>query len=117
MWLSKQQKQPARRNEGQTGVVTLSGNGLTVRLDSEVSEPEIYGPAGYGWRPKAGDRVLVIKGEGEHPCVVGTGKGTVPPEVTLTADMIRLQGQVTVNGIALEDYIRALAKEVLGGTM
>lgn len=117
MWLSKQQKQPARRNEGQTGVVTLSGDSLTVRLDSEVSAPEVYGPAGYGWRPRAGDRVLVIKGEGERPCVVGVRKGTVPPEVTLTADTISLQGGVVINGTALEDYIRALAKEVLGGTM
>ena len=117
MWLSKQQKQPARSGEGWTGVVTVSGGSLTVRLDSEVNAPELYGPAGYVWKPKAGDRVLVIKGEGERPCVVGVRKGTVPPEVTLAADTISLQGGVVINGTPLEDYIRALAKEVLGGTM
>ena len=31
MWLSKQQKQHARRNEGQTGMVTLSGDSLTAK--------------------------------------------------------------------------------------
>ena len=113
MWLSKQQKQPARSGEGWTGVVTVSGDSLTVRLDSEVNAPELYGPAGYVWKPKAGDRVLVIKGEGERPCVVGVKKGAVPDEVTLEAKKINLQGEVLVNGTALEEYVRALSREVL----
>ena len=115
MWLSKQQKQPARPGEGCTGVVTVGGEYPTVRLDSEVRAPELYGPAGYRWSPGAGDRVLVIKGEGERPCVVGVKKGTVPRSVTLEAGSISLQGDISVNGMALEDYVRALAVEVIGG--
>ncbi len=113
MWLSKQQKQPARSGGGQTGPVIVAGDSLTVRLDSEVSAPELYGPAGYRWSPKAGDRVLVIKGEGERPCVVGVKKGGSPDSVTLEAGSIHLQGRVTVNGVALEDYVKTLVREVL----
>lgn len=113
MWLSKQHKQPARSGQGLTGPVVVAGDSLTVRVDSEVSAPELYGPAGYRWTPGAGDRVLVIKGEGERPCVVGVKQGGSPDSVTLEAKNLRLQGQVTVNGTALEDYVRALVREVL----
>ena len=117
MWLSKQQKQPARRSEGQTGVVTLSGDSLTVRLDSEVSAPEVYGPAGYGWRPKAGDRVLVIKGEQERPCIVGVKQGSVPVSVSIEAEKVQVLGNVLVNGVPLEDYIARIAVQVMGGSV
>lgn len=116
MWLSKQQKQPARQGEGKTGVVTASGASLTVRMDREVSAPELYGPAGYCWSPKAGDRVLVIKGEGERPCIVGVKSGAKPEQITLEADVIRLKGEIEINGTALEEYVRAIARDVLGGT-
>lgn len=112
MWLSKQQKRPAEPVREQTGVVTVSGSNLSVRLDSEVSAPDLYGPAGYRWMPAAGDRVLVLKGEGERPCVIGVKKGGTPAAVALEAEQIGLNGQVMVNGTALEDYVRALAREV-----
>ena len=113
MWLSEQQKRPARSGEGQTGIVTMAGDSLTVRLDSEVSVPEIYGPAGYVWTPGAGDRVLVLKGEGEKPCVIGVRQGGSPGSVTIKAERVELQGALAVNGVSLETYIRDLAKQVL----
>lgn len=116
MWLSEQQKRPARTGEGQTGVVTMAGENLTVRLDSEVRCPELYGPAGYHWTPRAGDRVLVIKGEGETPCVVGVKQGGEPETVTLRAGSLDLQGSVLINGVPLEAYIMALAAQVMGGS-
>lgn len=116
MWLSKQQKQPARSGEGRTGTVILGGDSLTVRLDREVSAPELYGPAGYRWRPAAGDRVLVIKGEGERPCVVGVREGTTPSRVAVEAKEVALLGGVTINGTPLEDYVKALAAQVLEGS-
>lgn len=112
MWLSKQQKQNPPRLMGRIGMVTVSGDGLSVRVDSEVNAPEVYGPAGYRWAPSAGDRVLVIKGEGEKPCVVGVCRGGIPAAVTLEAGQVALNGQVSVNGIPLEELVKALAREV-----
>ena len=113
MWLSEQQKRPARSGEGQTGIVTMAGENLTVRLDSEMSVPEIYGPAGYHWTPSAGDRVLVIKGEGEKPCVIGVRQSGSPDRIAVKAETVELQGAVLINGVALETYVRELAKQVL----
>lgn len=110
MWLSEQQKRPVSRGEGQTGVVTMAGEDLAVRLDSEVRAPEIYGPAGYHWRPGVGDRVLVIKGEGQRPCVAGVKDGGTPAAVTIRAGTVELQGSIVVNGVALEEYIRQLVE-------
>lgn len=109
MWLSGQQKRPAPRGGGQTGLVTMAGRELAVRLDSEVRRPELYGPAGYRWTPQAGDRVLVVKGEGEAPCVVGVRQGGTPERVTIAAGVVELQGSVTVNGVPLEQYVALLA--------
>lgn len=113
MWLSGQQKRPARNGEGQTGIVTMAGENLTVRLDSEVSVPEIYGPAGYRWTPGAGDRVLVLKGEGEKPCVIGVRQSETPASIAIQAGTVMLQGKIYVNGVSLETYIRDLAGQVL----
>lgn len=117
MWLSEQRQRPIRTGEGQTGVVTMAGDSLAVRLDHEVRSPELYGPAGYHWEPKAGDRVLVIKGEQERPCIVGVKQGSVPPCVTLEAQTIRVQGNVLVNGVPLEEYIARIAVQAMGGTV
>lgn len=116
MWLSGQQKRPAREGGGQTGVVTMAGEDLAVRLDSEVRAPEVYGPAGYRWTPRAGDRVLVIKGEGEPPCVVGVRQGGAADRVTIAAGRVELQGSVFINGVPLEQYIALLAGQTAEGS-
>lgn len=116
LWLSEQQKRPNPRGGGQTGIVTMAGDHLTVRLDSEVSIPEIYGPAGYCWTPGTGDRVLVMKGEGEKPCVIGVRQGGIPGSVVIRAGTVDLQGALFVNGVALETYIRDLAKQAAEGS-
>lgn len=113
MWLSGQQKRPASTGEGQTGIVTVGGANAAVRLDSEVRGPDLYAPAGYHWLPNVGDRVLVIKGEGERPCIVGVKQGGEPAEVTIRAGVVALQGEIFVNGISLEEYIRGLARQVV----
>lgn len=129
MWLSGQQKRPADQSEGQTGIVTMSGGETAVLLDSERRGLHVYAPAGYHWIPQVGQRVLVIQGRGEVPCVVGAKQGEgVPDRVRvqakgLTLDgetvsagrrdgRIYLNGQVYVNGERLEDMIVRIA----GGT-
>lgn len=116
MWLSGQQKRPAQDSGGQTGVVTMSGGELAVQLDSERRELDIYGPAGYRWTPKTGQRVLVIQGKGEAPCVVGVRQGEdVPCTVSIAADRLELSGRVKVNGVELGDYIAQKVMELTGG--
>lgn len=116
MWLSEQQKRPNRAGESRTGLVTMSGSSLAVRLEREMRNPELYGPAGYHWTPGAGDRVLVLKGEGERPCVIGAARNVEPAQVTIRAGTVEVQGRLIVNGVALEEYIKQLAAQVLEGT-
>ncbi len=111
MWLSGQQKRPPSLGEGQTGTVTMAGSRLAVQLDSEVRDPDLCTPGGYRWTPSVGDRVLVIKGEGEPPCIVGTCGGSIPNRVQLQAEHLDLVGEITVNGIPLEEYIRQVTGE------
>ncbi len=116
MWLSEQQKNPARSEPWQTGIVTMAGDSLAVRLEKELRDLDLYGPAGYRWSPKAGDRVLVFKGEGERPCIVGVKQGAAPESVAIQSGTIQLQGAVFINGTPLEEYIAMLAKQAVGVT-
>ena len=137
MWLSGQQKRPADESEGQTGIVTMSGSETAVLLDRERRGLHLYGPGGYAWTPEVGQRVLVIQGRGEIPCVVGALQGSIPDRVSIRAEelalsgetvgvfakegaavsgeRIDLNGQVYVNGETLEDLIRRIAASILGG--
>lgn len=109
MWLSGQQKRPADWGEGQTGRVTIGGDRPAVQLDSERRELAMYAPAGYRWTPQVGQKVLVIKNQGEDPCVIGADMMEKKPEkVAIAAENIDLQGQVLINGIPLETYIAML---------
>lgn len=117
MWLNEQKQRPVRSGEGQTGVVTMAGEALAVRLAQEVRGPELYGPAGYRWAPRAGDRVLVIRGEQERPCIVGVKQERVPALVTIEAETVQVQGAVKINGVALEEYIAQIVQQqTTGGT-
>ena len=138
MWLSGQQKRPADSGEGQTGIVTMSCGEMAVMMDCERRGVQVYAPAGYRWTPKVGQRVLVIQGQGEIPCVVGARQdGDVPDQVAVTArqttvqgdivrvaagedvvvegENVRLMGQVYVGDETLEEMIRRIVLEILGG--
>lgn len=138
MWLSGQQKRPADFGEGQTGIVTMSGGETAVLLDSERRGLQVYSPAGYCWTPKVGQRVLVIQGRGEIPCVVGARQdGDVPDKVDIQAKRlaldgdrvsvsgregaalqgkrVELNGEVYVNGERLEELIARIVMALLGG--
>lgn len=131
MWLSGQQKRPADFGEGQTGIVTMSGGETAVLLDRERRGLEVYAPGGYHWTPQAGQRALVIQGQGETPCVVGVRQGGGTPDsvgisgrsvslraggtATVAGQTVALQGGITVNGTPLEDYIARIVAGLLGG--
>lgn len=138
MWLSGQQKRPAEQGEGQVGVITMSGGETAALLDCERRGLQVYAPAGYRWTPKVGQRVLVIQGRGEIPCVVGARQdGDVPDAVTVEArslglrgssikvsaqgdaviegENVRLNGQVYVEEETLEELIVRIVMMILAG--
>ena len=132
MWLSGQQKRPADCGEGQTGIVTVGGSETAVQLDSERRGLEVYAPAGYRWTPEADQRVLVIQGQGEIPCIVGVRQDSARPgsvgisakavsvsgqditvraegSAAIAAQSVDLQGKVLINGVPLETVIVQIA--------
>ena len=138
MWLSGQHKKPADHSEGQTGIVTVGGGETAVMLDSERRGLEVYAPAGYRWTPEVDQRVLVIQGQGEIPCIVGVRQNSARPKsvgisadivnvsgqdisvqatesVTVAGQLVNLRGQVLINGVPLEDMIARIAARLLGG--
>ena len=138
MWLSGQQKRPVDNGEGVTGIVTMSGGETAVLLDSERRGLQIYGPGGYTWTPKVGQRVLVIQGQGEIPCVAGARQGQEAPDrvsvegrkmavrgdtvdisarssATIEGEDVRLNGQVYVKDETLEELIARIVRMILAG--
>lgn len=131
MWLAEQQKREAVQQAGTVGEVTLSGEAPAVELDSERRGLSVYAPGGYRWRPAVGQKVLVLKADGE-PCVVGApaAGGLEPGEVALESGggaslLLSNQGTVTlggnaavtgtfhVGGVELNELIRTIAAQVV----
>lgn len=128
MWTSERSRRlPVREAEAELGLVTLSGDPAGVVLGGERRQVPVYSPGGYFWRPREGERVLVLKtgGEGESPCVVGKvpeqtdlrpgevcvkGGGST---VLLGERCLDLSGEVTINGVPLEEYILSVASALL----
>ena len=124
------------------GMVTLGGDPAAVYLGGERRWVSLYAPGGYQWRPKAGDKVLVVKA-GDHreiPCLVGkrpdelseedelppgsvrihSGTGVVLLDeegLTLQGDEVALEGDITVNGQSLQSYIQNIVYQVLASIM
>ena len=138
MWLSGQQKRPADCGEGQTGIVTVGGSETAVQLDSERRGLEVYAPAGYRWTPEVDQRVLVIRGQGEIPCIVGVRQDSARPDsveicaktmnvsgqdvsvqaeenAVVAGQSVDLQGEIFINGEPLEIVIARILAKLLGG--
>ncbi len=119
MWIGKQIAESARPREDSTavdlGVTTIGGGRAAVETRGEDREVPVYGPGGYFWQPRAGERVLVIKGGvgGAEQCVAGAEQGEAPDgmepgdvyirsggaSLYLHGDgRIELTGSLTING-------------------
>lgn len=135
MWLAKQQKRERDEPEGSVGEVTLAGEAPAVELESERRGLTVYAPGGYRWRPVQGQKVLVLKADGD-PCVTGTpaGGGVEPGEVvvesaggaylrldnegTLTmGPRVDIEGEMYLNGEELEEVIRRIAIQIIAAMM
>lgn len=138
MWLSGQQKRPVDWGEGQTGIVTMCEDETAVLLESERRGLEIYSPGGYQWTPRVDHRVMVIRGQGEIPAIVGVRQGSERPgsvdidadEIALEGDQmtviteadtvieaknVRLKGQVYIKEERLEKLIERIVRLILAG--
>ena len=118
------------------------GDPAAVYLGGERRWVSLYTPGGYQWRPKAGDKVLVVKA-GDHrelPCLVGkrpdalseedelppgsvrihSGAGVVLLDeegVTVKGGKVALKGDIRINGQELEAYIQDIVYQVLSSIL
>ena len=130
MWTSERSRRPLVQEAAvETGEVTLGGEQAGVILGGERRWAALCCPGGYAWRPAAGDRVLVLKagGEQESPFILGVetdGSDLAPGEVRLSGGSstlrlgsggLELNGNIRVNGMTLENYIKQVASSLLGG--
>ena len=131
MWTSERSRSlPVQEAAAELGTVTLGGDPAGVSLGGERRWLSVYGPGGYGWRPAAGDKVLVLKvgAEGESPCILGTaqeGDGDNPlgpgevrikggeSALYLGQQRLELTGEVYLNGQPL----RKVIEEIVGSLM
>lgn len=135
MWLSRQQKHENAEKMAESGLVTIAGDTVAVELDSERRGLPVYAPGGYRWRPKAGERVLVVQTR-EGLCVIGApcggrlNEGEVGLEapggaaVTLKRDGhvclsgdVEITGGLSVENETLDGMIRRIAAEVAGAML
>lgn len=130
MWTSERERRlPIQEAGAEIGVVTLGGDPAGVNLGGERRWLPVYSPGGYAWRPTAGDRVLVLKtgAEREAPCILGKLQEGMEPgtgEVRLTGGdsavllgrgRLDLTGNIRINGMELEAYIKSIVSDLIGG--
>lgn len=126
MWTSERSKNlPVQEAAAELGTVTLGGDPAGVSLGGERRWISVYSPGGYGWRPTAGDKVLVLKvgTEGESPCILGRvqeGDGDNPlgpgevrikggeSALYLGQQRLELTGEVYLNGQPLREVIEEI---------
>jgi hypothetical protein len=61
MWLSERNKNTDTDNGTQICTATIGGESVGVYAGGERRGLTVCAPGGYRWRPKAGDKLLVIK--------------------------------------------------------
>ena len=131
MWTSSHAKgNGARAGErAAVGVVTAGGRESSVFFGTERRGLPVAAPGGYRWSPKAGESVLVLKTgmDGESAWILAQpeqqGGDLVPGEVELTGPdcalklaqlgVVEVRGQVSINGISLEELIASEVRKVL----
>lgn len=131
MWTSERNRNlPVQEAAAELGTVTLGGDPAGVSLGGERRWLNVYSPGGYGWRPTAGDKVLVLKAgaEGESPCILGTvqeedGENPLKSgEVRLKGgesalflgqDRLELTGEAYLNGQPLRGAIEEIVRSLL----
>lgn len=113
MWLAE--KAGAEKSavpDIQIGKVTIGGGSPAVMLDGEKRNVALALPGGYGWEPKVGDEVLVLKSEGEW-FIVARAAGGGDCTVTLSGE-VNISGSLKVNGVDISELISAMGGDRYG---
>lgn len=127
MWIADRRESRRTEESAALGQVTLGGDPAGVFAGGERRWMPVYSPGGYRWRPRAGEKVLVVRAgeEREAPCVAGVRQepGELEPgEVCLTGGTggvrlysggVELTGEVKVNGQSLDSLIAAAVARAL----
>ena len=112
MWLSKKLTQHEMQNtaSAQSGTVTVEGAEAAVYTSGEDRDVKVVSPRGFFWKPKNGEKVLVIKGGvfGEEAYIVGAVQGEdgglAAGEVRIASAngsaeiVLRNSGRIDING-------------------
>lgn len=125
------------------GLVTLGATPPASIWGENGRWVAVCAPGGYQWRPRTGDKVLVVKAgdQREIPCLAGVRQPEIQEkEEPLEAGAVRitggsgrmdlnakgvvldgketaLKGRVTVNGERLEDLVRRIAADVVSSML
>lgn len=110
MWLSKRLRQSAAGEEtaADLGVTTIGGARAGVYTRGEIRDLPLCAPGGLVWRPKSGDKVVVLKGGpgGEEAFVLGTQDeendaledGEIGLRLGSASVLVRRDGSVCITG-------------------
>ena len=124
MWVAgrlRRTEEPQETTNAESGTVTIGGSAVGVLSRGEERSVPLASPGGYAWRPKNGERVLVIKGGtlGEERYVAGSlgdGEGRLyavggGASITLRRNgRVEIAGELYINGKAYE-----APEEAIGG--
>ena len=114
MWIGEKIAGSTRAREDSTaadlGITTIGGREVAVETRGEDRGLPVYGPGGYCWQPKAGDKVLVIKGgvTGAEQCVAAAEQdeapeGMEPGDVCIRSGdasfYLHSDGRIDLNGV------------------
>ena len=102
------------------GLVTLGGDPAGVYLGGERRWVAVCAPGGYQWRPRTGDKVLVVKAgdQREIPCLAGVRQPEIQEkEEPLEAGAVRITGgsgrmDLNAKGVVLDGKETALKGRV-----
>lgn len=115
MWIGKEMARATRPREDSTvvdlGVTTIGGASAAVETRGEDRDLPVYGPGGYFWQPKAGDKVLVIKGgvSGDEQCVAGAAQAEPPENME--------KGDIYISNGATSIYLHASGRIDIDGSL
>ena len=112
MWLSRKLTQSEKQNtaSAQSGTVTVEGAEAAVYADGEERDAAVVSPHGFFWKPRSGEKVLIIKGGvfNEETYLVGAvqenGGVTEAGEVRIASArggaeiVLKNSGRIDING-------------------
>lgn len=109
MWMAEGRTAAPWEEGAELGIVTIGGNPAAVETRGEVRNLPVFGPGGYVWVPRRGQRVLVLKGGpgGEEQCLAAAEQGEVPGllpgetalRVGKASLALRVDGRIELKGL------------------